>query len=103
MKMQALLEQNKETISDLCTRHHVRKLYAFGSVVTDKFSSESDIDMVVDFDKAKLEDYVDNYYDLKFALEDLFKRHVDLLEQQAMTNPYFNKKVDAQKQLIYGR
>ena len=35
--------------------------------------------MVVDFDKVTLEDYTDNYFDLKFSLEDIFGREVDLL------------------------
>ena len=101
--MENILEQNRKTIGELCSRHHVKNLYAFGSVLTNKFGEKSDVDFVVAFENMKLEDYADNYYDLKFALEDLFKRDVDLLEQQAMTNPYFNKKVEAQKQLIYGR
>jgi predicted nucleotidyltransferase len=99
--MNTIIEQNKKTINDLCSRHHVKKLYAFGSVVTDKFSNVSDVYMVVDFDKVDLEKYADNYFDLKFALEDLFKKEIDLLEEQAITNPYRRKKIDEQKQLIY--
>ena len=40
--------------------------------------------MVVDFDKVTLEDYADNYLDLKFSLEDIFGREVDLLEDKAI-------------------
>ena len=42
--------------------------------------------MVVDFDKVTLEDYADNYFDLKFSLEDIFGREVDLLEDKAIRN-----------------
>jgi predicted nucleotidyltransferase len=98
----SIIEQNKKIILDLCRRYHVRQLYAFGSVLTDKFSTNSDIDMIVDFDSVNLENYADNYYDLKFSLEDLFKRKIDLLEEQAIVNPYFRKNVERQKQLIYG-
>ena len=101
--MNSLIENKREVINTLCEKHHVRNLFVFGSVLTERFTNKSDIDMIVAFDKVTLEDYADNYYDLKFALEDLFNRPVDLLEQQALTNPYFNKKVDAQKQLVYGR
>ncbi len=101
--MNSLIENKRTVIGTLCQKYHVNKLFVFGSVLSDKFSSESDIDMIVDFEKMQVEDYVDNYYDFKFSLEDLFMRPVDLLEQQTMTNPYFNKKVDSQKQLIYGR
>jgi predicted nucleotidyltransferase len=47
-------------------------------------------------------DYADNYFDLKFSLEDTFKRSVDLLEEKAIKNPYFKKALDKNKQLIYG-
>ena len=42
------------------------------------------MDMVVDFDMVTLEDYADNYFDLKFSLEDIFGREVDLLEDKAI-------------------
>jgi hypothetical protein len=49
-----------------------------------RFNEYSDVDMVVDFDKVTLEDYADNYFDLKFSLEDIFCREVDLLEDKAI-------------------
>lgn len=76
-------------------------MYAFGSVVTGKFNAESDVDLLVRFSEIEFGKYVDNYYDLKFSLEDLFKRKVDLLEEQALKNPYFVENVNQQKQLIY--
>ena len=38
----------------------------------------------------------------KYALENLFGREVDLLEEQTIKNPYLKKNVDATKTLIYG-
>lgn len=90
-------------IEKLCKTHKVKSLYAFGSVINDKFNANSDIDLIVDFEKIKVEDYADNYFDLKFSLQDIFKRPVDLLEEQAIKNPYFLKNLHKQKQLIYGR
>jgi predicted nucleotidyltransferase len=46
-------------------------------------------------------DYADRYFDLKFALEDLLKRPVDLLEGRAITNPYFLKNLESSKSLLY--
>ena len=59
-------------------------MFVFGSILTDRFNDDSDADMVVDFDKVTLEDYADNYFDLKFSLEDIFGREVDLLEDKAI-------------------
>ena len=91
-----------EKIYRLCKSHHVRHLYAFGSVLNQKFNAESDIDLIVDFEKIDINLYADNYYNLKFSLEDLFKRKVDLLENQSIRNPIFKSKVEKEKQLIYG-
>ena len=59
-------------------------MFVFGSILTDRFNDDSDADMVVDFDKVTLEDYADNYFDLKFSLEDIFGREVDLLKDKAI-------------------
>lgn len=89
-------------ISSLCSIYKVKHLYAFGSAVTDKFNSESDIDFLVDFYPLNSIDYADNYYDLKFALESMLNRKIDLLEEKALKNPYFLKAIENSKQLIYG-
>lgn len=89
-------------ITRLCELHKVKSLYAFGSVLTDKFNADSDIDLIVDFKPIKVEEYADNYFDFKFSLEDMLKRPVDLLEEKAIKNPFFRESVNAQKQLIYG-
>jgi predicted nucleotidyltransferase len=47
-------------------------------------------------------DYGDNYYNLKFSLENILKRRIDLLEEKAIKNPYFRKIVDENKVLVYG-
>lgn len=97
------LENYLSEISRLCENHRVKSLYASGSVLTDRFNNESDIDLIVDFFTVPLEDYADNYFDLKFSLQDIFGRKIDLLEEKAITNPYFKSLVNHQRQLIYGQ
>jgi predicted nucleotidyltransferase len=96
------LHQYMADISSLCNRHKVKTLYAFGSVLTDKFNKDSDVDLIVDFQEIPVEDYADNYFDLKFSLQDILNRPIDLLEEQAIKNPYFRKGIEQQKQLVYG-
>lgn len=86
----------------MCKRHKVKKLFVFGSILTDRFNDESDVDLVVSFNKADVGDYFDNYFDFKYALEDLFGRDVDLLEEQTIKKPYLKKIVDKTKAQIYG-
>jgi len=97
-----LVELNIEKIKILCAKHKVSKLFVFGSVLKDTFSNESDIDLVVDFEKLDLSEYADNYFDLKDQLESIFKRPVDLLEEKGIRNPFFRKQIDQEKRLIYG-
>jgi uncharacterized protein len=97
-----LISKHIDEINTLCKSHKVKSLYAFGSVLTDQFTDQSDIDLIVDFCDIQLLDYSDNYFDLKFALEDTLNRSVDLIEDKAIKNPYFKKAIEKNKALIYG-
>jgi hypothetical protein len=97
------LETYKPAIDKLCKTHKVKSLYAFGSVLTDRFNKESDIDLMVDFSNMDVEDYADNYFDFKFSLQDILHHPIDLLEEKAIKNPYFKQAVNLQKQLVYGQ
>ena len=97
-----VIEDHINDINKLCSTYNVKQLYAFGSVLTDKYNNDSDVDLIVDFEPIDIEQYADNYYDFKFSLEDLFQKPVDLLEEKAIKNPYFRQVVDKQRQLIYG-
>lgn len=99
------MEKINENINDiikLCKKYHVIRLFVFGSLLTDKFNDQSDIDFVVDFDDINEFEYADNYFDFKYSLQDLFNREIDLLETKAITNPYLKANIDKTKQLIYG-
>ena len=96
-----ILGQYRNIIEKLCVHHKVKRLYAFGSVLTDKFNSESDIDFIVDFDAMEIENYADNYFDLKFSLQDILKRPVDLLEGKSLKNPYFIQAISQNRTIVY--
>ena len=90
-------------IKKLCEQHKVDKLYAFGSVLTDKFSKDSDVDLLYRFrDDVSVNEYADNFFDFQYKLEEVLHRSVDLVSEKHLQNPYFIKEVNATKQLIYG-
>ena len=91
----------KNEINALCANHKVRSLYAFGSVLTPNFNTNSDIDLIVDFKEIDVKDYADNYFDFKFSLQDILNRPVDLLEEQAIKNPYFKEELNKKKVIVY--
>ena len=95
------LEIYKEEIRALCQKNKVKNLYVFGSVLTDRFTDKSDIDLIVDIDSSDPLDYEDNYFNLKFALEKLLNRQIDLLENKAIKNPYLRENIDNSKTLLY--
>ena len=97
-----LLDIYSDSIKRLCVKHNVRELYAFGSVLGNDFNEASDIDLLVNFDSMDLKSYTNNYFNLKFSLEDLFKRSVDLVEESALKNPYFKSSISNSRQLVYG-
>ncbi len=97
-----ILDKNIPLIQELCANHKVKRLYAFGSVLTNHSNKESDIDFIVDFDPIDIDDYADNYFDFKFSLQDILKRPIDLLEEKAIQNPYFKQAVNPKRQLVYG-
>jgi uncharacterized protein len=97
-----LINRNMNTIKSLCKKHNVAQLFVFGSILNENFDNDSDIDFIVNFNTISLEQYADNYFNLKFSLEDLLKRDVDLLEDQAIKNPYFRTSIDSTKRLLYG-
>ncbi len=97
----AELEKYSAAINELCAKHRVKHLYAFGSVLTDKFNAKSDVDFIVDFEPVDLLSYADNYFDFKFSLQDILHRPVDLLEEKAISNPYFKAAVTNQRKLLY--
>ena len=97
-----LIIENKTKINQLCIDHNVEQLYAFGSILTNKFNNKSDIDLLVQFASVDLKDYFDNYMNFKEKVESLFNRPVDIIENQAVKNPIFRKVLDREKRLIYG-
>ncbi len=60
------LTNHIDQIQKMCMIHHVKSLFAFGSITGNNFRADSDIDLVVDiYDNDPLE-YSDNYFELKF-------------------------------------
>lgn len=97
-----LIELNMPQIIELCRLYKVKSLSVFGSILTERFNDDSDVDLLVAFNSNEIDDYVTNYFDLKDALSKLFNREVDLLEEKGLKNKFLLKNLNRTKQLIYG-
>ncbi len=99
--MQNLILDNIDKIKTLCMLHNVKALFAFGSVCTDRFNDNSDVDLLISFMPMEYGDYADTYFDLADKLEKLFLRPVDLVTDKSLSNPYFIDSINQTKILLY--
>lgn len=100
--MQRIVTENMDRIKALCMAHNVKTLFAFGSVCTDRFNDNSDIDLLISFNPMDFGDYADTYFELADQFEDLFERPVDLVTDKSLANPYFIDSINQTKTLLYG-
>jgi predicted nucleotidyltransferase len=90
-----------QQIEAFCLRHHIRKLSLFGSVLTSRFRPESDVDMLVEFEKG----HVPGYFALagmEIELSATLGRKVDL-RTPAELSRYFRETVVAAAIVQYER
>lgn len=100
--MQPILEKRKEDLKSLCKALKIKRLYVFGSVVSEKFNDNSDIDFLISFaDNLSVEEYTNNYFSLHYKLRELFNREIDIVTERTLSNPYFIESINETKELIY--
>ncbi|MDX2191178.1 MAG: nucleotidyltransferase domain-containing protein [Bacteroidota bacterium] len=92
----------KNQLFEICKTHKVQSLYVFGSVVTDKFNVNSDIDFLYKFkDEVTLEQYSDNFFEFYEKLNKIFDHNIDLIGERNISNPFFKKVLEKTKVKIY--
>ncbi len=69
--------------------------------MTDGFSDNSDIDLLVKFGEIPFEKYADNYFELHEIFESFFNRKVDLITENSLSDPYSIKKISQTKTVLY--
>lgn len=95
------LKNYVKDIQALCEGHKVKSLYAFGSVLTKRFNVNSDVDLIVDIDEDDPIVYAESYFDLKFKLEELMQKPIDLLEKKGLKNRHLLRVIEQTKQVVY--
>lgn len=89
-KSQAQITFPQERIAEFCRRHHIKKLAVFGSVLRPDFRDESDIDVLVEFEAAKVPGLA--FFAMQEELSGILGRKVDLNTPQCLSK-YFREKV----------
>ena len=97
-----VLQDNRQAIAELCTRHGVARLDVFGSALRDDFrAGQSDIDFLVEFAPHEGYALVDAYFGLLDDLRALLGAEVDLVMVDAVKNRYLAREIERTKQLLY--
>ncbi len=85
-------------MSDVCRRHHIRKLSLFGSVLRDDFGPDSDVDVLVEFEPGRTPGLA--FFGMEIELSEILGRKVDL-NTVGFLSPYFKDRVLAEAQIQY--
>ena len=98
--MGPLLDIPIERIEGFCRKWGVRELALFGSAIRDDFRPESDVDVLVTFDPGAPISLWD-WPLMTEELEEVFGRRVDLVEKDAIKNPYRRRAILAAHRVLY--
>jgi uncharacterized protein len=94
------IEVPQERIEEFCRKWKIEELALFGSVLTDDFRPDSDVDVLVTFSpdaRHSLFDRVEMIEELK----EIFGREVDLADKSGLVNPFIRKHVLAHHRVVY--
>jgi predicted nucleotidyltransferase len=92
------IDYSPELLASLCQRFGVRRLAAFGSVLRDDFTPDSDVDLLVEFEPQRTPGF--GFFRLQAELAELFGRSVDL-NTSASLSPYFRDRVLFEARELY--
>lgn len=94
------LDAYRSRLTELCHSLSVRRLELVGSAAREDFHPESsDIDVLIEFEGNHA--LFDRYFELKFGLESIFGRKVDVIQREAITNPYLRATLEQDRIAIY--
>lgn len=99
MVLQQNLRIDREAIADFCRRNHIRRLSLFGSVLTDEFRPDSDVDVLVEFEPGTRLGF--NFFTIQDELSEILGRQADMGMPTDLSK-YIREKVLANTLVIYG-
>jgi len=89
-----------DDIVQLCEKYCINELSIFGSSIQDKFTEDSDVDILVSFNKDSKISLFD-IMDLENEFSILLKRDVDIVEKESLINPIRKKNILTTREIIY--
>ena len=94
------IEIPAEKLRSYCRKWKIKELSLFGSVLTEEFRPDSDVDVLVVFDDAATWDLWDRL-DAEEELRQLLGREVDLVERRNLVNPFRRHHILQNREVVY--
>ena len=100
--MHPAIDQHRNEISSICKRYRVSKLDVFGSAArkVDFKTNSSDADFLIEFEP-DVKVGLDQLIGIKTELEKLLGRSVDLIEPEAVLNPFVKASIQRHQETVY--
>ncbi len=94
------IDISEDKLVELCRKWRVKELSIFGSILRDDFGPDSDIDVLVVFQPDAPWSLWD-LMEMKEELEVLFGRTIDLVEKEALRNPWRKREILNTYKVVY--
>jgi len=98
--MNSQLHLDQDALAVFCRHWRIRELSLFGSALREDFGPESDLDFLVSFEPGAGWDLFD-LIAMKEDLERRFERPVDLVEKEALRNPWRRYEILRTREVVY--
>jgi len=92
------VEIPKQAIAEFCRRYHIRRLSLFGSILRDDFESDSDVDLLVEFEPGATPGF--GFFGIQEELSAILGRKVDL-NTPGFLSKYFRDEVLREAEVLY--
>ena len=90
----------RKKVAEFCRRWGVVEFSLFGSILREDFRPDSDVDVLVTFSQEAQISLFD-LVQMKIDLEKIFHRPVDIIEKDALENPFRKREILRTAQVVY--
>ena len=98
--MSLQVQLDRKVLAEFCRMWRVREMSIFGSALREDFSPESDLDFLVSFDPGARWSLFD-LMEMKEDLETRLGHAVDLVEKEALRNPWRKREILSTCEVVY--
>lgn len=95
-----LIKLDEKKIEQFCKENGIKKLSFFGSVLTDEFNDNSDVDILVEFNEGAIPGFL-GLARMERELSEIIGREVDIRTKEDLSK-YFRDAVVKEAEVKYG-